>query len=594
MKILSLFDGMSCGMIALERAGISVEKYYASEIDKYSQIVSNANYPDIIRLGDITKWQEWDIEQPDIIMAGSPCQGFSFAGKQLNFKDERSKLFFVFVDILKYYKPKYFLLENVVMAKEHNDVISEILGDMYTECVDQPELFRTGRFEPVKINSALVSAQNRNRLYWTNIQGIKQPKDRKIYLKDIIENGTGILNDNGTWREKNDKSNCIDANYYKGVDNHAQRTMVKCSTDEKTNCLTAVQKDNMVVKFDKHDSKNELKCIAGLNKNKKWLDNGKTLQRNFSQGERIYSTEGKSPTLSANSGGTAGGGSALIGIKCLHMGYRKLTPQECEQLQTVNTIYEMDVELCIGQAKNFVNAVNKSHKLQKFVLSVEKTELKEFAKFVELNMKQKSQKIKFIVPQNVNMQIQKKIKKCTNHNQKENNINADIVEKKTMCSCQDIEEDFVIQNVFTNITREKIINAGKVEFPLKEKNLYQAKNGKKLLKLYGKEIMQLVKIADIITEKQEIDKCTFTTLYHLNILSIDQMLITLYWFAKNVITLSIQKRIKIKNLLLNYNFENSFTNHVSNSQRYKMLGNGWTVDVISHIFSFIKLDKVIE
>lgn len=117
MKILSLFDGMSCGQIALNRAGIKYNKYYASEIDKYAIQITQKNYPNTIQLGDITKWHKWDIESPDLIVGGSPCQGFSFAGKQLNFSDERSKLFFVFMDILKHYKPKYFLLENVKMKK---------------------------------------------------------------------------------------------------------------------------------------------------------------------------------------------------------------------------------------------------------------------------------------------------------------------------------------------------------------------------------------------------------------------------------------------------------------------------------------------
>ena len=167
--VLSLFDGMSCGRLALERAGIKIKKYYASEIDKYAQIVSAANYSDIVRLGDITKWREWNIEKPDLIIGGSPCQGFSFAGKQLNFNDPRSALFFTFVDILKYYKPKYFLLENVKMKKEYQDIISKCLG-----------------VEPIEINSALVSAQNRKRLYWTNIPNVTQPADKGIFLKDII------------------------------------------------------------------------------------------------------------------------------------------------------------------------------------------------------------------------------------------------------------------------------------------------------------------------------------------------------------------------------------------------------------------------
>ena len=148
MKVLSLFDGMSCGRIALDRAGIQVKKYYASEIDKYAQIVSAANYPDIVRLGDVTKWREWKIPRPDVIIAGSPCQGFSFAGKQLNFNDPRSALFFEFVNIRNHINKARsmagldevkFLLENVKMKKQHLDVISGLLG-----------------VEPMFINSSLV------------------------------------------------------------------------------------------------------------------------------------------------------------------------------------------------------------------------------------------------------------------------------------------------------------------------------------------------------------------------------------------------------------------------------------------------------
>jgi DNA (cytosine-5)-methyltransferase 3A len=134
MNVLSLFDGISCGMVALERAGIKVDKYYASEIDKYAIQISKKNYPNIIQLGDITKWQEWDIDWAniDLLIGGSPCQGFSFSGKMLNFEDPRSKLFFVFVDILNHIKqlnPNIkFLLENVRMKQEWQDVINKHLG----------------------------------------------------------------------------------------------------------------------------------------------------------------------------------------------------------------------------------------------------------------------------------------------------------------------------------------------------------------------------------------------------------------------------------------------------------------------------------
>lgn len=338
MIILSLFDGISAGMLALKRSGIKVSKYYASEIDKYAEIVSENNFPEIIRLGDINNWKSWDIEKPDLIIGGSPCQGFSFAGKGLNFDDERSKLFFVFVDILKYYKPEYFLLENVKMKAEHNDVISSILGEIYPECIEQAELFRSGRLEPVLINSALLSAQNRERLYWCNWE-VGQPEDKGIMLKDILETGSGILNDHGNWKDKNDKANCIDANYFKGVDNHAQRTMVKCGAirgrntenpksreaglntvqmleireDDKTNCLTSVQKDNVL-------------CYT-----ENYIQYDSSGKGHHSQGMRIYHEDKKSNCLNVCHSSIPKSKEIETETEIF---YRKLTPIECERLQT--------------------------------------------------------------------------------------------------------------------------------------------------------------------------------------------------------------------------------------------------------------------
>ena len=173
INVLSLFDGMSCGQIALERAGIAVDNYYASEIDKYAIQITQKNYPGTVQLGNVTSWRDWNLPDNDLIIGGSPCQGFSFAGKQLNFEDPRSKLFFEFVDVLKKVNPKYFLLENVKMKREYQDIISEYLG-----------------VEPVEINSSLVSAQNRVRLYWTNIPNVTQPEDKGINLTDILEDVT--------------------------------------------------------------------------------------------------------------------------------------------------------------------------------------------------------------------------------------------------------------------------------------------------------------------------------------------------------------------------------------------------------------------
>lgn len=169
MNVLSLFDGMSCGRIALERANIKVDSYYASEIDNYAIQIAKKNYPDTIHIGSVADVKASDLPKIDLLIGGSPCQGFSFAGKQLNFKDERSKLFFEFVRLLEECKPKYFLLENVKMKKEYQDVITKYLG-----------------VEPIKINSALVSAQNRERLYWTNIPMVSQIEDEGLILRDIL------------------------------------------------------------------------------------------------------------------------------------------------------------------------------------------------------------------------------------------------------------------------------------------------------------------------------------------------------------------------------------------------------------------------
>ena len=197
MNVLSLFDGMSCGMIALDRLGIKVDNYYASEIDKYAIQVSQANYPDIIQVGDITKLDLSTLPKIDLVMGGSPCQGFSFAGKQLAFDDPRSALFFEFVKCVDTLKPKYFLLENVKMKKEYLDVISEYMG-----------------VEPIFIQSSLVSAQSRQRYYWTNIPNVEQPEERGIVLRDILEDQVGSEHYVGDNMQKNYKGgNQLNPNY---------------------------------------------------------------------------------------------------------------------------------------------------------------------------------------------------------------------------------------------------------------------------------------------------------------------------------------------------------------------------------------------
>ena len=253
MNVLSLFDGMSCGQIALRRAGVPYDKYYASEIDKYAIKVTQHNYPDTIQLGSVTDIKGTDLPQIDLLIGGSPCQGFSFAGKQLNFDDPRSKLFFEFVRLMKECLPKYVLFENVRMKQESQDIISEKLG-----------------IKPLLINSSLVSAQNRERLYWTNIPIQALPKDKGLLLKDVIEPGTGKKISEQTaqrprtlknYRSKNQKAFCLITSMRKGpqgggvtvINDNGLRvpTPLECERlqtvpDNYTNCVSDSQRYSML------------------------------------------------------------------------------------------------------------------------------------------------------------------------------------------------------------------------------------------------------------------------------------------------------------------------------------------------------------
>jgi len=228
MNTLALFDGISCGQLALKEAGIECDNYYASEIDKKAISITQKNFPNTIQLGDINGWRDWDLPELDLIMGGSPCQGFSVVGKQLNFDDPRSRLFFVYLEIVKHFKPKYFLLENVPMDKEIQDIISSLLG-----------------VEPILINSSLVSAQNRRRLYWTNIPNVTQPNDLSVILYDILES-------DNDWSSAHVVSRRLGSDG-KRKDNDKSIQFTKCvevsTNPHKAYCLTTVNKDSLICKY---------------------------------------------------------------------------------------------------------------------------------------------------------------------------------------------------------------------------------------------------------------------------------------------------------------------------------------------------------
>ena len=284
MRVLSLFDGMSCGQIALNKLGLKDYTYYASEIDKYAMQITQKNFPETIQVGDVTQLKSEDFTNIDLMFAGSPCQGFSFAGKQLAFDDPRSKLFFEFVRLLKEVKPKYFLLENVRMKKEYLDVISEQVGA-----------------QPTLINSALLSAQSRQRYYWTNIPFDKNIEDRGIVLKDILETEPSqptLMSDKFVNRQQG-RSCLIDQNKEKAsnlsameyVKNGRQGDYLACDYDGKPKQvgIAADIKGHDIIK-------------------------------------RVYSPEGKSPTLT-----TMGGGHREPKVSV--QSYREVRTEEAKQIR---------------------------------------------------------------------------------------------------------------------------------------------------------------------------------------------------------------------------------------------------------------------
>ena len=291
MKVLSLFDGISCGMAALERAGINVEKYDAFEIDKYAIKVSEKNYPQIVHHGDVFGGNFADFKGYDLLLGGSPCTYWSIAkaGRETTPDGTGGKLFMEYVRALWESGCKYFLYENNNSIHQNiKDFISEQLG-----------------VQPIMINSALVSAQQRKRCYWTNIPGVCQPKDKGILLKDILESGVA-------WQ---DKSYCMTAAYNGAIFwNTLQRSQRSMIAEP--------------VRIGQYG--------------------------NGGQGQRIYSVRGKSVTLSANGGGQ-GAKTGLYKIDLSDGDYiiRKLTPVEAERLQTLPDNYTEGISKtqrykCIG------------------------------------------------------------------------------------------------------------------------------------------------------------------------------------------------------------------------------------------------------
>jgi site-specific DNA-cytosine methylase len=325
MNVLSLFDGISCGRLALERAGIPVAAYYASEIDKHAITVSKANWPDIVQLGDVINVRAESLPKIDLLLAGSPCQGFSSNGSQKGLEHKQSRLFWEFIRLLRALKPKHFLLENVSMKQEWRDIISKEVG-----C------------EPLRINSSLVSAQSRPRLYWTNIPGVTVPEDKGLTIFDILESPAAPVQPMVT---RATKAYCLTATHGNclGKDGlpipseiihntkRHQRTCILLPSGREVR--TPMDKPNLPTKFI-----------------------GRSNETRFNSTDRVYATDGKSPCLCtisppkigerviSDEPGLPNSGVKLDGMCVIDKEHwRMLTPLECERLQTVPDGYTSSV-----------------------------------------------------------------------------------------------------------------------------------------------------------------------------------------------------------------------------------------------------------
>ena len=329
MKVLSLFDGISCGRIALERAGIPVKKYYASEIDKYAISVAQAMFPNTIQVGDVNKLNYLELLDVDMIIGGSPCQDLSIAKQnRQGLRGERSGLFWKYVEALEVIRPKWFLLENVAsMKNEDRDAITETLKRIYQET------------ECVLINSALVSAQQRKRYYWTNWH-VEQPQDKGILLKDILES------------QCDEKFMMTDRNIQHCCRSYGSKAQNITGQDKCPTLCAAMGCGGGNVPF-------MFTSVADREKSRAVISSvGRTTEREFfkknqgqlvfepvrlgelpgvgkCQSNRIYSVRGKSVYLNANGGGS-GAKTGLYKIDLPDGDYivRKLTPRECARLQT--------------------------------------------------------------------------------------------------------------------------------------------------------------------------------------------------------------------------------------------------------------------
>ena len=600
MIVLSLFDGISCGRMALERAGMSVDIYMASEIDKYAIAVATKNYPDSIQLGDIRivrkMIEDGVIGHVDLLIGGSPCQGFSFAGKQLAFNDPRSSLFFEYVKILNLLREKNpkikFLLENVRMKKEYLQIISQFLG-----------------VTPILINSALVSAQNRNRYYWYNWK-VEQPEDKGINLKDVVHENV----DTNSSSCCNNKSYVLTASYNGAV--------ARNSFQKKQRTILFAKLQKYIVPFDK-----TLKILD------KEVEKGKVgYFRKDSQANRVYYIHGKAITLC----GEAGGGAAKMGqylFGCitpdriekrqngqrfktdnkfytltaqdqhgiLTEGYiRKLTPVECERLQTLPDDYtELGVyshyqEMYKGNECNIKGFIKcKEYVSSKVVINLSQVKKLNSAINIILDSldmvllkKQENLSIKAVSVSSkvvkIIVKLSKVIVSSIINNGKEINPVIKIKNVRFAVKMLDREVEECALSTMNRTGKTAIL------YSLKRENLNPMETQEENT-LKQKTVDGFIKLLQKKYSEENCEKVKLFIMLTLTNLIITKA-ISMYVKATEITYVCIDS----SNLLRENSLEMVLSSlkmesieKISNSNRYKMLGNGWTVDVIAHLFRSI-------
>ena len=556
MNVLSLFDGMSCGMIALDRLGIKVDNYYASEIDKYAIQVSQANYPDIIQVGDITKLDLSTLPKIDLVMGGSPCQGFSFAGKQLAFDDPRSALFFEFHKAISYLQPKYFLLENVRMKKEYLDIISEYMG-----------------VEPIFINSSLVSAQSRQRYYWTNIPGIEQPEERGIVLRDILEDQVGSEHYVGDNMQKNYKGgNQLNPNYKSQantIHNSDKKSGTICAgthgyangyvgdkhkpvkqternarhlkqLDDKSLCMTATMY--------KGAGNNGMTLVP-----QKLVDDTSDLPEKSSVIKANYY---KSSKANFENDTTKGGKFSATGIPQKLVDYTSDLP---EKSQTIKSQYYKSSKAnfersgtfhATGIPQKLVSDKPQDDKLDKMTTKDGKAYCVTANYDAARPKNSMDRKQRTMIPLEDGQELPsgtEYIYDETNKSHKPQHIGT-AVDVRAMTEVRTPEAN--------KIRQEHRKKTGKDWSPRNMRHLVERKDEKMntlTTALTKQHILQITKDKD-----QEV-----------------------YW--RKLTPLECERLQTVPD---------NYTNHVSNTQRYKMLGNGWTIEVIAHILKNMEIDNV--